>query len=104
MTVCDHRSIGRLGGQSLAEDRREGQPDHQRRIADRLEQRHVFGGHLRRLAHTGVHQVIHYQPGHADRQGRLVPGKGAQLLQLFESAGDVRMDPPAAATQQGAGR
>ena len=45
------------------------------------------------------------QPGHADGQRRLVPGRRAQLSQLLEeAAGDVGMDPEGVAAQQGARR
>ena len=70
---------------SLAYDRREGQPDRQGRIADRLDEGHGFGCQPRRLAAAGVEQVLHHQPRHADGQRRLVPGGGAQLPQFVEA-------------------
>ena len=54
-------------------------------IADRLDQRHGFGGQPRRLAHPAVTHVLHHQPGHADGQRRLVPGGRAQLSQLLKA-------------------
>ena len=54
MTVCDHRSTSAISPlSSLGVDRREGQPHRQGRIADRLEQGHLFGCQPRRLAHRG---------------------------------------------------
>ena len=86
MTVCDHRSTSvDLAGRHLGGGSPGRQPDRQRRIADRLEQRHLFGCQPRRLAHAGLNQVIHHQPGHADGQRRLVPGGGAQLPQFLEA-------------------
>ena len=46
--------LGHLAGLRLGADRREGQLDSQGRLADRLDQRHGFGGQPRRLAHPAM--------------------------------------------------
>ena len=95
--------LGHLAGLRLDTDRREGQPDRQGRLADRLDQRHGFGGQPRRLAHPAVTHVLHHQPDHAIGQRRLVPGGRAKLSQLLkEAVGDVGMDSEGVAAQPGA--
>ena len=74
-----------------------------RRVADRLDQRHVFGGQPRRLAHLAVHHVLAQQPHHANGQPPFFCGRRAQVPQLLEeAAGHVGMDPEGIGTQQGA--
>ena len=93
--------VGHLGADEFGEDRREGQPDRQGRIADRLDQRHLFGCQPRRLCSAATHRVLHDQPAHADGQRCLVPGRGAQLPQLLKAGpASARMDPPGHAAQQ----
>ena len=77
--------VGHLASLKLGVDRDEGQPHRQRRIADRLDQRHGFGGQPRRLADPAMNHVLRHQPGHADGQRRLVPGGGAQLPKFLEA-------------------
>ena len=66
------------------DERYERQPHGQGGIADRLEQRHLFGCQPRPLTRTPGVQELGGQPGHADGQRDLVPGRAAQLLQLRE--------------------
>ena len=95
--------LGHLADRKLGADRREGQLDRQGRHADRLDQRHGFGGQPRRLARPAMTHVLQHQPGHADGQRRFVPGGRAKLSQLLEeAAGDVGIDPEGVAAQPGA--
>ena len=49
-------------------------PNGQGRIADGLEQRHLFGRQPRRLPHAAMHHVLHHHAGHAEGQRGLVAG------------------------------
>ena len=87
MTVCDHRkSLAEFTGIEPVAERYERQPDRQGGIADRLEQRHLFGCQPRRLTRAPGVEQLGCQPGHADGQRDLVPGGAAQLPQLREAA------------------
>ena len=67
-------SLRPLAGMTLSENRRERERDGQGGIANRLNQRHVLGCQPRRLPHASVHDVLHHQPSHGDRQRDLVVG------------------------------
>lgn len=76
----------------------------QGRIADRLEQRHLFGCQPRRLVRAPRHEELKGRPRHGDGQRGLVACRAAQPPQFLERAGDAVTDTEGGDAQHGAGR
>ena len=71
MTVCDHRKTRAISPVSnQVAERQDAQANGQGRIADRLQQRHLFRYQPRRLTRPPRRQELDCRPGHADGQRR----------------------------------
>ncbi len=97
MTLCANRRrrpVRRL--RNFAAIAANDSANRQRRIPDRLQQSHLFGGQQRRLPVACALKCLrHHLPRHPDRQRSPIASGGAQLAQLVETGARRRPAPHA---------